>query len=82
MVTDFSKKYDERINYLLHLKELKNKKEIGLLPLTDPGIMGSAEISVERNGKENVGLKLLLDLEYEIYLIDSKGNEIKRKKVN
>ncbi len=82
LVTDFSKKYDERINYLLHLKELKNKKEIGLLPLTDPGIMGSAEISVERNGKENVGLKLLLDLEYEIYLIDSKGNEIKRKKVN
>jgi hypothetical protein len=80
LVTDFSAKYDQRIDYLLHLKMLNNKKEIGLNPLPDSGIMGSAEISVERNGKENVGIKLLLDLEYEIYLIDSKGNELHERR--
>jgi hypothetical protein len=81
LVTNFSKKYDQRIDYLLHLKELKNKKEIGLQPLPDSGLMGSAEISVERNGKENVGLKLLLNLDFEIYLIEPKTNtNIKPKK--
>ncbi len=78
IVTKFSTQYDARVVRLINLQKLGNKKAIGLYPISDSGMVASCELG-NKKGKQNVGLKELLNLDFDIYLIEDVPNSAIKK---
>lgn len=67
IVSEFSEKYDARIDTLLQFKRSGNTKPVYLAPLPDSGPLVSQELN-NVNGRTNIGLEKVLKLKYKIFV--------------
>lgn len=72
IVTNYSHQYDQRIERLTKLKKMGNKKPAYCKPMPDSGMVIKAELDEKGQGKESVGFRYLLNLNFEVCLEKSK----------
>lgn len=68
IVTNYSHQYDQRIERLMKLKRMGNKKPVYCKPMPDSGMVIKAELDEKGQGKESVGFRYLLKLNFEVCL--------------
>ena len=67
----YSKKYDERSNYLLQLNSLGNKKTIDVKGLPDSGMITNGDITEDENFHLNKDYSYFLGLNFKVKSSDN-----------
>lgn len=75
VVTNYSYQYDQRIERLLKLKKIGNKKSTYFKPMPNSGLIIKAELDENGVGKESRGFKDILHLDFDVKLESSRKEE-------